>query len=120
MQIGELARRTGVSRRSLRYYEQHDLLHARRTTNGWRVYDETAVRRVGKIVELIGKGLTIEGMKRLEPCLEQHDLSVCDDPGLALETYQARLAVLDKRLAELQHHRDQLAQLVQALPRRPQ
>ncbi|MGH3804692.1 MAG: MerR family DNA-binding transcriptional regulator, partial [Pseudonocardiaceae bacterium] len=28
MRIGELARRTGVSRRALRYYEQQHLLHA--------------------------------------------------------------------------------------------
>lgn len=53
------------------------------------------MRRVGKICGVSVRVLTIEGMKRLEPCLEQHDLSVCDDPGLALETYQARLAVLD-------------------------
>ena len=46
MRIGELARRTGVSRRSLRYYEQHGLLHARRGGNDWREYDEPAVDRV--------------------------------------------------------------------------
>jgi DNA-binding transcriptional MerR regulator len=115
MRIGELAQRTGVSRRSLRYYEQHDLLHAQRTTTGWRVYDEAAVRRVRNIAELIGHGLTIEGVKQLQPCLELHDLSICDNPSLALETYRARLAVLDERLAKLQHHRDELAQLVRAL-----
>jgi DNA-binding transcriptional MerR regulator len=115
MRIGELAQRTGVSRRSLRYYEQHDLLHARRATNGWRVYDEAAVRRVRNIAELIGTGLTMEGVKRLEPCLEQQDLSSCADPGQAIETYLARLAVLDQRLAELQRHRDELARLVREL-----
>jgi DNA-binding transcriptional MerR regulator len=85
------------------------------STLGWRVYDEAAVRRIRKIAELIGHGLTIEGVKQLQPCLELHDLSICDNPSLALETYRARLAVLDERLAKLQHHRDELAQLVRAL-----
>ncbi|WP_037079573.1 MerR family transcriptional regulator [Pseudonocardia spinosispora] len=115
MRIGELATRTGVSRRSLRYYEQHELLSSERTSNGWRTYDEAAVRRVRSIADLLKVGLTIEGVKQLVPCLEQDDVSVCEDPGLALRMYEARLAVFDQRLAELQHHRDQLATLVTAL-----
>jgi DNA-binding transcriptional MerR regulator len=35
------------------------------STLGWRVYDEAAVRRIRKIAELIGHGLTIEGVKQL-------------------------------------------------------
>lgn len=61
MRIGELARRTGVSRRSLRYYEQHGLLHARRGGNDWREYDEPAVDRVRAIAELLASGLTWTG-----------------------------------------------------------
>ncbi|MEU7261480.1 MerR family DNA-binding transcriptional regulator [Streptomyces rimosus] len=39
MQIGELAQRTGASRRSIRYYEQQGLLEAQRTGRRWRTYD---------------------------------------------------------------------------------
>ncbi|WP_043843755.1 MerR family transcriptional regulator [Amycolatopsis taiwanensis] len=115
MQIGELARRTGVSRRALRYYEQHDLLHSRRGPNGWRDYDEAAVDRVLRIAEMIGNGLTLDGVKQLAPCLDMHHSSNCDDPGLPLQTYQDRLAVLDDRLARLQHHRGRLIDQIQAL-----
>ena len=45
MRIGELARRTGVSERSLRYYEQQALLAADRTPGGQRDYPEQAVDR---------------------------------------------------------------------------
>ena len=49
MRIGELSRRTGVSRRSLRYYEEQGLLGPARLPNGYREYDEhsvTVVRRI--------------------------------------------------------------------------
>jgi DNA-binding transcriptional MerR regulator len=36
MHVGELARLTGVSVRSLHYYEQMGLLHAQRQENGYR------------------------------------------------------------------------------------
>ena len=115
MLIGELSRRTGISRRSLRYYEQHGLLHARRGANGWRIYDESAVERVRAIADLIGNGLTLEGAKRLAPCLDVHDPSDCENPELPVEIYGARLAVVDQRLAELQHDRDQLARQLHTL-----
>ncbi len=40
MRISEVSRRTGVSIRSLRYYEQKQLLCARRLENGYRDLDE--------------------------------------------------------------------------------
>ncbi|WP_431246508.1 MerR family transcriptional regulator [Leifsonia xyli] len=49
MKIGELSRRSGVSMRSLRYYEQHGLLTARRESNGYREYDDSAVERAETI-----------------------------------------------------------------------
>jgi DNA-binding transcriptional MerR regulator len=109
MRIGELARRTGVSRRSLRYYEQHGLLHAHRGTNGWREYDEDAVRRVRAIAELLASGLTLDGVKPLERCLDQNDVLECANPERAAAIYQSRLAILDERLAALHQHRDRLA-----------
>ncbi len=49
MRISEVSRRTGVSIRSLRYYEQKRLLCARRLSNGYRDLDEEAVKRVQTI-----------------------------------------------------------------------
>ncbi|MGV9610929.1 MerR family DNA-binding transcriptional regulator [Nocardia xishanensis] len=40
MLIGEFADRSGTSARMLRYYEQQGLVRARRSANGYRVYDE--------------------------------------------------------------------------------
>lgn len=64
MRIGDLAARSGVSVRSLRYYEEQDLLHSSRSSSGQRHYDEAAVQRVGLIQMFFAAGLsskTIQG-----------------------------------------------------------
>jgi DNA-binding transcriptional MerR regulator len=69
MRIGELARQTGVSERSLRYYEQQGLLAADRTPGGQREYPERAVDRVIRIQELFAAGLHSKRIARLLPCV---------------------------------------------------
>ncbi|MBA2949805.1 MerR family DNA-binding transcriptional regulator [Streptomyces himalayensis] len=66
MRIGELARRTAVSERSLRYYEQQGLLSSRRTPGGHREYDESAVDRVIRIQEPLLVAELREQQERLD------------------------------------------------------
>lgn len=58
MRIGELSAATGVSRRSLRYYEQQGLLRSRRSANAYREYEPDAVERVAFIQDLFSAGLS--------------------------------------------------------------
>ncbi|MEU7860670.1 MerR family transcriptional regulator [Nonomuraea sp. NPDC049141] len=73
MRIGELAQRTGVSERSLRYYEQQGLLTAERTPGGHRDFPDSAVDRVIRIQELFAAGLHSEKIARLLPCMRDAD-----------------------------------------------
>ncbi|MEV6319662.1 MerR family transcriptional regulator [Nocardia sp. NPDC051787] len=73
MRIGELAERTGVSERSLRYYEQQGLLASDRTPGGHREYPERAVDRVIHIQELLAAGLTSKKIARILPCMRDAD-----------------------------------------------
>ncbi|WP_370619933.1 MerR family transcriptional regulator [Mumia qirimensis] len=57
MRVGELADRTGVAPRMLRYYEEQGLLAASRQDNGYRSYEESDVERVRTIRSLIASGL---------------------------------------------------------------
>ena len=50
--IGELARRTGLTVRTLHHYDEIGLLSAQRSEGGHRVYDEAAVQRLYRIVSL--------------------------------------------------------------------
>jgi DNA-binding transcriptional MerR regulator len=70
MRIGELADASGVSARSLRYYEEHGLIRAARTPGGWRDFDDSTVERVVLIQHLFAAGLCSTSINELLPCLE--------------------------------------------------
>src|SRR2546423_13639283 len=73
MRIGELARRTGVSERPLRYYEQQGMLATDRTVGGHREYPERAVDRVLLIQQLFAAGLNSKRIARILPCMRDAD-----------------------------------------------
>jgi DNA-binding transcriptional MerR regulator len=59
LRIGELARRTGVSPEVLRAWEQrYGLLHPDRSAGGFRLYSDLDERRVRRVRELMGAGLS--------------------------------------------------------------
>ncbi|WP_407560252.1 MerR family transcriptional regulator [Streptomyces sp. 184] len=70
MRIGELGNESGVSTRSLRYYEEQGLIRSRRTPGGWRDFDSSMVERVVLIQHLFAAGLTSATINELLPCLE--------------------------------------------------
>lgn len=86
MRIGELAEATGVSTRSLRYYEQQGLIRSVRTSGGWRDFDPSTVERVITIQHLFAAGLNSNTIDELLPCLDAAP--------------EQRNGVLEQRLAE--------------------
>ncbi|MDA3648480.1 MerR family transcriptional regulator [Saccharopolyspora indica] len=118
MQIGELSERTGASRRSIRYYEQHGLLESHRTGKGWRVYDEPAVHRVLNVRELLGAGLTVDDIRKVAPCLDMKtaDFLACrNSPDEVLAMYEGRLAAVEAKAAELARYRAELVERIATL-----
>ncbi|MGW8488523.1 MerR family transcriptional regulator [Streptomyces sp. NPDC055886] len=111
MLIGELSRRTGVSARSLRYYEAQGLLDARRGTNGYRSYDEDAVLTVAKIRTLLRAGLSTEVIRTVLPCAggEQPEFDWCAE---LREILDGELAAMDAQIDELRRSRGTLAGLL--------
>jgi DNA-binding transcriptional MerR regulator len=71
MKIGELAERTGVSRRLLRYYEEQGLITPSRSFNGYREYRESHVDVVQQITGLLDAGLPTRIIQQLLPCLDK-------------------------------------------------
>jgi len=102
VRIGELARRTGVSERSLRYYEQQGMLAADRTAGGHRDYPERAVDRVILIQELLAAGLHSKKIAALLPCMREPDGAPNEraTPELVLELTAERDRI-DRMIADL-------------------
>lgn len=116
MRIGELAERTGVSVRSVRYYEQQGLLSTRRTANGYREFDDGDLRVVDQIRQLLGIGFTLEDARPFVECL-QSGAPTGDSCPDSVGVYRRKLAELDDQLAELGRRRTELAeQLIRSCP----
>ncbi|MBB1242787.1 MerR family transcriptional regulator [Streptomyces durbertensis] len=108
MRIGELARRTGVSARLLRYYEEQGLLTAGRAANGYRHYEEDAVATVHRIRTLLDAGLPTELIRAVLPCVRDAPPGV-DWCAELREDVRERLAQMDEAISRLQHRRALLA-----------
>jgi DNA-binding transcriptional MerR regulator len=70
VRIGEVAQRSGVSVRALRYYEEQGLLTPGRGPGGQREYTEDAVTRVHILQQLYAAGLSSRRIAELLPCIE--------------------------------------------------
>ncbi|MFD8019351.1 MerR family transcriptional regulator [Streptomyces lavendulae] len=113
MRIGELARRSGVSERSLRYYETQELLRAERTPGGHRDYGEWAVDRVVRIQTLYAAGLNSKKIAHLLPCMRDTDGSPSEvaTPQLVDELTAERDRI-DRLIADLVRSRDVLDEVI--------
>jgi DNA-binding transcriptional MerR regulator len=108
MRIGELARRSGTSARSIRYYEQQGLMVARRHANGYRDYDEADLRLVGEIRSLLVNGFDLEEIRPFVDCLHAGIQARRACPG-GIDVYRRKLAEMDSRIGELQGLRGRIA-----------
>ncbi|PWK82028.1 DNA-binding transcriptional MerR regulator [Lentzea atacamensis] len=106
MRIGELARRTGVSQRLLRYYEEQGLLTPQRLPSGYRVYTDSDVLRVAHIRSLLAAGLSTDTIAEVLPCMgvdgERLIASICPELVDELLVERARISASIQALQEAQ------------------
>jgi DNA-binding transcriptional MerR regulator len=115
MKIGELARRTNVSERSLRYYEQQDLLTSTRTPGGQREYPESAVDRVIRIQELFAAGLSSKKIALMLPCMRDCDGGPSEiATPLLVEDLKKERERIDRMIADLHNTRSVLDDVIDA------
>ncbi|GLY07690.1 MULTISPECIES: MerR family transcriptional regulator [Actinoplanes] len=107
MRIGELADRTGTSRRLLRYYEEQGLIVSQRCANGYRSYDDRFADRVLQIRGLLDAGLPTRVIKQVLPCLDKPRAIVFSDatPEI-IETLSQELERMQRRIDALTRNRD--------------
>ncbi len=106
LKVGELARRTGLTVRTLHHFDQIGLLTpAIRTEAGHRLYNEANVERLQQITTLRALGLGLDAIRR---CLSNPEVTVrrlvqiqlkrLVDQSEQLRLLTARLGQLDQRL----------------------
>lgn len=89
--IGELARRAGVSVKTIRYYSNEGLLPPRgRTESGYRVYGDDAIVRLELIRTLREAGMPIAQIR----AVTGRELGLADALRLQLEAVEAHLKAL--------------------------
>ncbi|SDZ25903.1 MerR family transcriptional regulator [Herbiconiux ginsengi] len=99
MRIGEVSRRSGVSARSLRYYEQHGLISARRESNGYREYDDSTVARAEIVHMLFGMDFPREVVQSVLTCTGDAPAAAHDALADQLVQVRSELAERIERLA---------------------
>jgi DNA-binding transcriptional MerR regulator len=120
MLIGELGRQAGVSTRTLRYYESIGLLAARRTSSGYRDYDDADLAAVREIRTLVEHGFTLEETRPFLDCMRAGNAVAGSCPD-SLAVYRRKLGEVDTYLARLNRIRTELeASLQDALRSRGQ
>lgn len=109
LRAGEVAHRAGVSKDTLRFYEQRGLLPPPlRTSNNYRAYPAGTVERVLWIRRVLAAGFTIDELARI--------LAERDRGGIPCGSVRAlgaaKLAEVEERLRELTVLRDGLRTLL--------
>ena len=108
MFIGEIARQVGVNPKTIRYYEDINLLpKSKRGENNYRVYENETVKRLIFIKKAQRLGFTLREIKEIltlrdrgfKPCSHVKDL------------LEQRITDLDQKLAELTALRRELKKL---------
>lgn len=102
LKVGELAKRSGLTVRTLHHYDAIGLLTpSARADNGYRLYDRNDVARLHRIQALRRFGLALADIG-----------AYLAQPDTPLTSVVARqIAMLDQQIAQASHLRDRLARL---------
>ncbi|WP_067708294.1 MerR family DNA-binding transcriptional regulator [Nocardia yamanashiensis] len=107
MKIGELAALTGASPKAIRRYESLGLVSPARRANGYRDYDDHAVRAVQEIRGLNRLGIPVEDTRPFLDCLADGSTNSDDCPA-SLAEYRRAIEDLTTQIEMLSARRDVL------------
>lgn len=114
--VGRLARRFGLSRSTLLYYDRIGLLSPReRSAAGYRLYSHADIRRLERILAFRGVGLPLESIGSLlsEPDTGSDADSDMVGSGSVDAALEQRLVAIDREIAGLRRQQDVILRLLE-------
>ncbi|WP_163271162.1 Cu(I)-responsive transcriptional regulator [Chelativorans alearense] len=109
MNIGQAAQDSGISAKTIRYYENTGLIPAAiRTGSGYRSFSAKDVHTLRFIHRARRLGFSVHDIRQLLTLLQDKNRASADVKALAL----AHMTVLDRKLAELQTMQRTLQHLI--------
>ncbi|HEP0586921.1 TPA: MerR family transcriptional regulator [Klebsiella aerogenes] len=115
MNIGTLAKRSGLAPSRIRYYERAGILKTvQRKANGYRSYPEETLVVLGLITTAQAAGFTLEEIAALLPS----DLNHWDRQTL-LATLQQKVADIEKLEQKLAYGKAQLVSVIDEIQQKP-
>ena len=110
MNIGEVADRSGLPPKTIRYYEDIGLIRPVRSANGYRAFRDTDLHKLAFLGRARALGFSIEDCRTLLALYEDDSRESAQVKAVAEE----HLAKIDEKIALLQAMRGTLADLVEA------
>ncbi len=108
MNIADVARRSGLPAKTIRYYEEIGLIRPARSANGYRAFAGADLHKLAFLGRARSLGFSIEECRKLLALWEDRGRASADVKALA----EAHLHEIDAKIAELKAMRGTLAGLV--------
>lgn len=106
--IGQLSELSGLSHRTIRYYEELGLLVSKRTSGGQRMYSDQDLVYLKRIIELKGLGFSLTEIEKIFR-MKNEDESGNKRRSELLKQYRAKMEECQSKLESLQMHMDELS-----------
>lgn len=107
MNIGQASDKTGLPTKTIRYYEDIDLVKPARAENGYRAYREEDIHRLAFLQRARSLGFTIVECRLLLSLYEDKNRASADVKHLAVE----KIDEIDEKIAQLRSLRNTLQTL---------
>ncbi|MFC4668093.1 Cu(I)-responsive transcriptional regulator [Seohaeicola nanhaiensis] len=108
MNIGEVAERSNLPTKTIRYYEDIGLIKPKRSENGYRAFREADLHKLAFLGRARALGFSIEDCRTLMALYEDETRESAQVRAVAEE----HLNAIDSKIAQLQSMRATLAHLV--------
>ncbi|RLK07935.1 Cu(I)-responsive transcriptional regulator [Ruegeria conchae] len=109
MNIGDVAERSGLPAKTIRYYEDIGFIKPRRGLNGYRHFDEKELHKLAFIGRARSLGFTIEDCRSLLALYEDKERASADVKEIAKQN----LKEIDAKIADLRAMHTTLTHLIE-------